>query len=114
MSDKLEQLAIKYAKAHRDLRLAHRVFEGACEAMCFPPDDKGCTPRRFDELRCPDGIHRRWVYEGTHTDVTNEDDLAVIMRWLAAHAAKVAAARKLGALRGAFLKHGKILLAVDE
>jgi hypothetical protein len=46
--------------------------------------------------------------------VEDPADLEIIARWQEAYTAKVAAARKLGAIRGAILKHGKRLIREAE
>lgn len=109
MKINLEQLSIKYARAYKDLRLAERVLQGRINEMHSEPDRDGCTARKFEEISDPDGEYRRWVYAGTLVDVTDPEDLAIIARWQEAHAAKVAASKKLGSLRGSFLRAGQRL-----
>jgi hypothetical protein len=107
VSTKLEQLAIKYALARRELHLAKRVFEGACRDML---DHEG--KRMFDSEE------GEWYYTFIRTTpeslrgkpVDDESDLGKIKRWQEAYAAKVTAAKKVGNLKGAFLRYGMNLI----
>ena len=114
MTDKLEQLVINYAKAHRDLRLARRAFQAACDDMHWPALNEPAPKRKFHQ------VYGDWKYSEGHASyfpgdrVEDCDNLFIIARWQEAHYAKVAASRKLGAIKGAILKHGKILLLEDE
>lgn len=115
----LEQIAKNYALAYEALQRAKRDFREACAAMHKPHERVPAeTVRRFDSPEtsvgnegAEDGL---WYYAGTNKPVDDPADLEIIDRWIAAHAAQVAAARKLGAYKAAILRAGRILVAVDK
>ena len=110
MSDKLTQLAVNYARAHSELRAARRAYQLACSDMQWPLKDDGTPDRKFFQFNGDwkyDSGHARYHYGDRVEDCKN---LIIIARWKEAYTAKVAAARKLGAIRGAILKHGKRLI----
>ena len=110
MSDKLTRLAVKYARAHEAARAAMRAYREACGDMQWPMENDGTPDRKFFQVfgdwKYGEG-HKRHCYGHRVEDC---DSLIIIRRWEEAYAAKVAAARKLGAIRGAILRHGKRLI----